>query len=122
MITLAVLSENVVKVTAPEKLQADDFRKIAPQIDSILAQHGKIRLVVDLSAFKGWESMEAFERHASFVKAHYQKVDRIAVIVGHEWQRWLVGAVKAFLHVTMRVFDKTHEDEALRWVASLGLR
>lgn len=118
MIKLAVVSGNVVKVTAPEILQADDFRTIAPQVDSILAAHGRIRLVVDLSAFKGWESMEAFERHASFVKAHYQKVDRIAVIVGHEWQRWLVGAVKAFLHVTMRAFDTSHEDEALRWVAT----
>jgi hypothetical protein len=118
MIKIEVVSGNALKVTAPEKLKADDFRAVTPQVDSILAQHGKIRLVLDLSAFKGWENMEAFEHHTSFIKTHYQKVDRIAVVVGHEWQRWLAGAIKAFLHLHIRVFDKNHEDEALRWIAT----
>jgi hypothetical protein len=118
MIKIAVVSGNVVKVTAPEKLKADDFREITPQINSIMAQHGKIRLLVDLSGFKGWENMEAFENHTSFIKTHYQKIERIAVVVGHEWQRWLAGAIKVFLHLNMKVFDKNHEDEALRWIAS----
>lgn len=118
MIKLAVVSETVVKVTAPEKLKADDFREITLQVDSILARHGKIRLLVDLSGFEGWENMEAFENHISFIKTHYQKIDRIAVVVGHEWQRWLAGAIKVFLHLNMRVFEKNHEDEALRWIAT----
>jgi hypothetical protein len=118
MIKIAVVSGNVVRVTAPEKLKADDFREITPQVDSILAQHGKIKLLIDLSAFDGWENMEAVENHASFVKTHYQKVDRIAVVVGHEWQRWLAGAIKVFLHLDVRAFDKNNEDEALGWIAT----
>jgi hypothetical protein len=118
MIKIAVVSGNFVRIKAPEKLKADDFREITPQVDSILARHGKIRLMVDFSAFKGWENMEAFENHISFIKNHYQKIDRIAVVVGHEWQRWLAGAIKVFLHLNMRVFDKKHEDEALRWIAT----
>jgi len=120
MIKLTVVSGNIVRVTAPEKLKADDFRTIAPQVDSILAQHPKIRLMVDFSAFKGWENMEAFQHHVSFVKTHYQKVDRIAVVVGHDWQRWLAGAIKAFLQLNMRVFDKNQADEALRWIETEG--
>lgn len=118
MIKIAVVSGNVVRVTPPEKLKAEDFRDVAPQIDSILARHGTIRLLLVLSTFNGWENMEAFEHHISFVKTHYQKVDRIAVVVGHEWQRWLAGVVKACLHPNIRVFDKDREDEALRWLAS----
>ena len=39
-----------------------------------------------------WENMAAFETHAGFVKDHQEKVDRIAIIIAHDWQRWLVGA------------------------------
>jgi hypothetical protein len=40
-------------------------------------------------------------------------VGRIAVIARHEWQHWLVRAVKVFLHPEIRVFDKIDADQAL---------
>jgi hypothetical protein len=43
-------------------------------------------------------------------------VERIAIIARHDWQHWLVGAVKVFLHPEIRMFDKSESDEALRWV------
>ena len=86
MIKTEIISGNAV-IMAPEKLQADDFRQIAPQIDSIISRYGKIRLLIDASGFNGWENIASFENHAAFVKSHQQKVDRIAVIVGHDWNR-----------------------------------
>jgi hypothetical protein len=38
------------------------------------------------------------------------------VIARHDWQHWLVGAVKVFLHPEVRAFDKGDESEALRWL------
>jgi len=81
------------RITAPEKLRADDFRQIAPQVDSMIGRYGKIGLLIDASGFNGWEDISAFGNHAGFVKNHQQKVDRIAVIVAHNWQRWLIAAV-----------------------------
>jgi hypothetical protein len=111
-----IISGNVLRILAPEKLKADDFRQIAPQVDSIISQCGKIRLLIDASGFNGWENIAAFENHAGFVKSHHQKVDRIAVIVAHDWQHWLVGAVRVFLHPEVRAYDKSHEGEALKWI------
>ena len=51
-----------------------------------------------------------------FVKNHQQKADRIAVIVAHDWQHWLVGAIRIFLHPEVRAYDKSHESEALKWI------
>ena len=87
-----MVSGNVLRITAPEQLKADDFPQIAPQVDSIISRYGKIRLLIDATAFEGWENMAAFETHAGFVKDHQEKVDRIAIIIAHDWQRWLVGA------------------------------
>jgi hypothetical protein len=116
MIKTEVIAANVLKIVAPEKLKAEDFRQIAPQVDFLISQHGKIRLLIDASGFGGWENMAAFENHAGFIKTHQQKVERIAVIVAHDWQRWLVGAVRMFLHPDVKAYDKGQESEALRWI------
>ena len=88
MIKTEIISDNILRITAPEKLKADDFRQIAPQVEFMINRYGKIRLLIDASEFSGWE-----DNHAGFVKNHQQKVDRIAVTVAHNWQHWLIGAV-----------------------------
>jgi len=80
MIKTEIISANALRITAPEKLKADDFRQIAPQVDSLISQHGKIRLLIDASGFNGWENTAAFANHIGFIKNHQQKVERIAVI------------------------------------------
>lgn len=116
MIKTELISGNILRVVAPEKLKADDFREIEPQVNSLISQQGKIRLLVDASRFNGWENIGAFEKHAGFVKTHQQKVERIAVIAGHEWQHWLIGAVRVFVHPQVKAFDKGQESEALQWL------
>ncbi len=114
MIGTEIIGANVLKIVAPEKLKAEDFRQIAPQVDYLISQHGKIRLLIDASGFHGWENIAAFRNHAGFIKTHQQKVERIAVIVAHDWQHWLIGAVKMFLHPEVKAYDKGHESEALQ--------
>ena len=43
-------------------------------------------------------------------------MERIAVIAPHEWQHWLIGAVRVFVHPDVRAFDAGEESEALRWL------
>jgi hypothetical protein len=117
MIKAEIISANTLRIVAPEKLKADDFRQIQPQIDSIISQQGKIRLLIDASGFNGWENIAAFERHAGFVRTHQHKVERIAVIAGHEWQHWLIGAFRVFVHPQVKAYDKGHESEALQWLS-----
>ena len=116
MIKTEILSSNVLRIGVPPKLKVDDFWKIAPEVEAVIRQYGKIRLLIDASQFGGWENIAAFENHAAFVKSHQQKVERIAVIVAHEWQHWLVGAVRIFVHPEVKAFDREQEAEALRWI------
>ena len=46
-------------------------------------------------------------------------MERLAVIVGHDWQHWLVDVMRMFLHPEARAFDKNKEGEARKWVAEL---
>src|SRR5579872_6598639 len=116
MIKTEIISANVLRIAAPQKLKADDFGQIAPQVDSLIRQYGTIRLLIDASGFSGWENIAAFEKHAGFVRSHHQMIERIAVIAAQDWQHWVVGAVRVFLHPQVRAYDKSHEDEALQWI------
>jgi hypothetical protein len=116
MIKLEVIAPGVLKIVAPVKLSANDFAELAPQVDSLLEHEGKIRLLIDATQLEGWDNIAALEQHAAFVKTHKQKVERIAVIAQYDWQHWLVGAVKVFLHPKIRVFEKSDAELALRWI------
>ncbi len=116
MIKTELISANALKIVVPDKLKADDFHQIAPQIDSLIRQHDKIRLLIDASGFNGWENIAAFENHAGFVKNHQKKIERIAVITAHEWQHLLIGAVRIYVHPEARAYDKSHAREAFQWI------
>src|SRR6516225_3583699 len=110
------ISARALKITVPEKLRADDFDQLARQVGSLIQQHGKIRLLIDASKFSGWENIAAFERHIGFVKKHQQKVERISVIAGHDWQHWVIRTIRLFVHPEVRVYDKGQESDALEWI------
>ena len=116
MIKTETISGNALKVVPPEKLRADDFSQVAPQIDGLISQHGQIRLLIDASGFRGWENISAFEHHAGFVKNHHRNVERIAIIVAHDWQHWLIGTFRIFVHPKVRAYDKSQEAEARQWI------
>ena len=115
MIKTEIISANALKIVPPKKLKADDFGQIAPQVDFLILHHGQIRLLIDASECDGWENVSAFETHR-FIKNHQQKVERIAVIVGHEWQHWLIGMAKLFVHPEARAFATNQGNEAQQWL------
>ena len=116
MIQIEALSPDTLKITPPTKLKADDFAAIAPQIDELIRQQGQIRLLIDATALHGWENSEALEKHVLFVKDHQSKVRRIAVIAGHDWQRWIAAAVNIFVHPQIKAFGIDQETAARQWL------
>jgi hypothetical protein len=118
VIKTEILAPDTLKIVAPAKLTATDFVEIAPQINAIIKQHGTIRLLIDASGLEGWKDIAAFEKHAGFVRDHQLKIERVAVITRHEWQHWLVGAVRVFVHPKVMAFDEAHKAEALTWIAA----
>jgi hypothetical protein len=118
MLQAEMISANALKITAPPKLKADDFHDFAKLVDPLIAQHGKIRFLIDATSFHGWETISAFEAHAGFVKDHQQHVERVAIIAGHEWQHWLVGLAKLFLRPEIKAYDAFHSASALEWITN----
>jgi hypothetical protein len=116
MIKFEPIAANALRIVLSQNLTEADFRLLSPQVDAMIDRAGRIRLLIDASQFDGWESFMAFELHSGFVKTHQMFVDRLAVIAGHGWQRWLVDTMRMFLHRDAKVFDPGQEGEAVRWI------
>lgn len=116
MIKLENAKDNILKVIMPEKLQEDDFKKIALQVDEVIKKYGKIRVLIDASNFCGWEDLAAFEHHIGFIKKHHHEVECIAVIAGYSWHHWVAGTIKLFIHPEIKVFNKLQKNEAEQWL------
>jgi SpoIIAA-like len=117
MIIAEPISANALKLTPRDKLTAADFHALSPQVDAMIERSGQIRLLIDAAQFNGWDSFEAFATHAGFIRAHQGHVERLAVIAGHDWQRWLIDLARMVLHPDAKAFDKEREGEAMRWIA-----
>jgi hypothetical protein len=116
MIKTEPISSNTLKIVPSGKLTEDDFRRLAPEVDAMIARCGQIRLLIDASGFGGWENFAGFQAHGGFIIAHQRSVERLAVLVGHGWQHWLVDAARMVLHPDARAFEKSGEGEALKWI------
>jgi len=116
MIAIESVSPNAFRLAPSGKLTEDDFARLTPTIDAAIAEHGQVRLMIDASGFRGWDSFAAFQRHAGFVRAHQRKIERLAVVTGHDWQEWLVDTMRMFLHPEARAFPKDREADALQWL------
>jgi len=65
---------------------------------------------------RGCGEYRNYERDGEMRSArHHQKVERIAVMIGHDWQRWVIGTIRLFVHLEVRD-DKGEQNEALRWI------
>ena len=116
MIKTEIISGNILRIVAPRKLYAEDFQQITPDIDSFISQHGKIRLLIDVSSFHGWNDAAALLKHIQFIKDHHRNVERIAVVGARSWQHWVIGVVRMIVHPEVRAYDGSQQSEAMGWI------
>jgi hypothetical protein len=118
VIEIETLSPSALKLTMPHKIQAGDFAAVASKVDSMIAGADQVRVLIDASGFDGWEDVAAFETHLAFVRKHVRHIARIAIVVGHDWQRGVVSLVGAFVHPEVRAFEKGELAAATAWLTS----
>ena len=109
------LADDVLCVRASGKLGHEDFTKLFSLIDAAAAGGGKIRLLIELHDFHGWD-LHGLWDDFQFHTAHCSAVERIAYVGDKAWQRWVVGAAKVFPGAAVRYFDAAPTDAAWEWL------
>ena len=116
--TIRFVEENNGKLLAVHvsgKLVKTDYEQFVPAFERLLQQHGKLRLLFDMTGFHGWEASAAWEDTKFGIK-HFADIERLAMIGEKTWQHGMAIFCKPFTTATVRYFDHADAAEARKWL------
>ncbi|MBE0536386.1 MAG: STAS/SEC14 domain-containing protein [Phycisphaerae bacterium] len=107
--------ENVIEIHLSGKIHRGDYEKYVPEIERILDQQGKIRVLVVMEDFHGWDTGGLW-RDIKFDAKHYKDFERIALVGEKSWEKGMATICKPFTTADIRYFSPNDVEEARRWI------
>ena len=97
------------------KLIETDYEDFVHAFERLIPLHGELRVLVDLTAFHGWDAGAAWE-DVKFVTKHFADIERLALVGEKQWQPGMSAFGKAFTKAAVRYYDHIDADEARKWL------
>jgi len=102
-------------------LEAADFTTLTVDVDAYLARHGSLRgVLIRAKSFPGWKDVGALLAHLKFVKEHFKKIEKVAVVADGAIANIMPNIANLFVHAQVQHFDLTREDAAWVWLRQGG--
>jgi hypothetical protein len=117
--TIQLNEENggkILVVHASGKLIKSDYDQFMPDLERIIGEHGKVRLLFDMTDFHGWDAGAAWEDFKLGVE-HFADIERIAMVGEKKWQEGMAIIFKPFMRGSIRYFEHTDMAEARKWIS-----
>jgi len=105
----------VLEVSLHGKLTRRDFDQIVPETERLIAKYGKIRILVTLHDFEGWDIGAVWEE-IKWEARHFNHADRIAIVGDCRWHQRMAALCGAFTTARVRYFNLDSLDAAYQWV------
>lgn len=96
-------------------LHKADYEQFVPAFERYLQQHGRLRLLFDMTDFHGWDAGAAWE-DAKFGVHHFADIDRLAMVGEARWQHGMAIFCKPFTTAEVRYFDHADAAAARAWL------
>jgi hypothetical protein len=97
------------------KLVKADYEHFVPEFERLLGQHGRLRLLFDMSDFHGWEGSAVWE-DVKFDVKHFADIERLAMVGNKKWQHGMAMFFKPFTKATTQYFDLANTAAARKWL------
>ena len=104
----------VMEVVIHGTLGPEDYHRFVPETESLIAQHGKIRMLVVMHDFHGWRPGALWE-DIKWNAKHMRHVERLAIVGEKTWHQWMTG-FWPFTSAEVRYFTMAQLDAARDWV------
>jgi len=105
----------VLTVKLSGKLARQDYEQFVPEVDRLIARHGKIRMLVQMYDFHGWTAGALWE-DLKFDLKHFRHIERLAMIGEKAWEHGMAVFCKPFTTATIRYFDRSEAEQAETWI------
>ena len=106
----------LLSVQVSGKLVKEDYAHFVPEFERLVQQHGKLRVLFEMTDFHGWEAAALWE-DVKFDMKHFADIERLAMVGEKKWQHGMATFCKPFTTAKIRYFDHDEADEARNWLA-----
>lgn len=114
MLRIEHLNENrVLTLTAGGRLTKEDYEQALPKMEELLEKHGRLRFLIKLENFSGFEPAALWE-DLRFDFKHRDEYGKIAIVGDKKWEEWGTKISKPFFESEVKFFED--EDKAEAWV------
>lgn len=110
--------ESHILIISPQgKLAAEDFARLAQEVDPYIEAYGQLNgLLIEAESFPGWQDFAALLLHLRFVKAHHEKIRKVAAVTDSGFLAILPEVVRHFVHAEVKHFSWRDKPAALAWL------
>jgi SpoIIAA-like len=115
-VAIAELAEGkAIEVKIIGKLHKEDYEHFVPLIERLIGQFGKVRLLVEMHDFHGWDA-SALWQDLKFDMKHFKDIDRLALVGESKWEQGMATFCKPFTTAKIQYFDVSQSAAAKAWV------
>ena len=119
--TIQLIEENggkLLVVHVSGKLVKADYDRFVPEFERLVRQHGKLRLLFDMTGFHGWDAAAAWE-DTKFGIEHFADIERLAMVGEKRWQHGMAIFCRPFTTAAVRYFEHADAAAAREWLGEL---
>ena len=102
-------------VNVSDKPVTTDYEHFVPEFDRLVRQHGKLRVLFDMTGFHGWEA-GALWADIKFDMTHFADIERLAMVGEKKWQQGMAVFCEPFTHAAIQYFDHADIAAARKWL------
>jgi len=105
----------IIEVKLSGKLSKEAYDVFVPLTEARIEQFGKIRMLVILHDFHGWD-VGALWEDLKFDVKHFNDIERLALVGESKWQKGMATFCKPFTSASIKYFDVAELDAARTWI------
>jgi hypothetical protein len=97
------------------KLTKDDYEDCLSEVEELVKERGKLRILVQVQDFQGWMA-GALWQDIKFDLQPFRNVECLAMVGEKVWEHGMAIFCKPFATAKIRYFDRSKIDRAEAWV------
>ena len=110
-------AHSILYVRPKSPLEQSDFAALARTIDPYITEtEGLAGLIIEVSAFPGWESLGAMAAHFRFVRDHHKHIKKIGVVTDSALGKVAEQLASHFVSAEIRHFSAGELETAKQWI------
>lgn len=107
---------NTIGIHVEGQIRVEDYATLLPFISKVIDHHGNIRILSDLSGFKG-TNFRAIAKIIPYLYKNASHVEKKAIITDEQWIYNWAKFLGAFFKTEVRCYPSSQIDRAWEWVS-----